>query len=502
MNLGLYDLLAKAANQFPDKQALITNARALSYHQLLCDVDSAAECLNQLGLMKNEPIGIAYHNSIEFVTLLFACAKLKIPAVLLGVYLKQSELMYYIKNIGIGKVIASNDMDSVMRGAGRRIELLEKTSFNFWSFPENCKAQFNDGDLYCQLTSGTNGMSKASIRTEEAIINEIKNTIEIMQFTHNDSFITLTPIHHSYGLIAGTLAPLTLGAQLYLAVNFVPADIIHEIDTRQSTVMLAVPYMYHLFSQTIRNRNVKLPAEHLLSLRYCISAGASMHETVESEFYDVFGKKITQDYGSTETGVMCINKNLIQYKSSVGVPVGDSQIKAFNDAGEALPENKTGELRIKSKSTARAYIYPVELNQDAFHDGWFSTGDLGYVNSTGCVFVVSRKTNIINVAGMKVDPIEVENIIMKIPGVVEAAVVGVDMGPSGQAVKAYIVSERKIDDMDIVLFCKENISHFKIPKYIEFVDKLPKSQTGKVIRKYLIGSDHENSVDTKVNFTG
>jgi len=164
----------------------------------------------------------------------------------------------------------------------------------------------------------------------------------------------------------------------------------------------------------------------------------------------------------------------------------DRIFHARDEKGNSLPPNSIGELWYKSQATARAYIYPKELNSTIFFEGWYKTGDLGKIDEDGYVYLLGRKSSMINVAGLKVDPAEVENTILKIEGVKETAVVGIPYAMSGQAVKAFVVAFDKLNEMDIINHCKKELANFKVPRFVQFIDKLPRTKTGKVLKKYLI----------------
>ena len=491
---GLFDMLAGMSEQYPDKPALITRKCSYTYKELVDYTNTAADYLKTLALGKNEPVGLAYRNSPEFVALLFACAKLSIPAFLFGADLKPSELVYHVRHGGVGKIMACAEMTPVMLECGFDKKHDDNGAFSCWVSPCKGASTLRDGDLFCQLTSGTRGLAKASVRTEDAILNELVGTVKAMDFTHDDSFMTLTPIHHSYGLVAGTLLPLTIGCGLFLFDEFIPVDVLNEINVQKTTVLLAVPYMYHMFLQVMDNRG-KFESSGMLnttSLRCCLSAGAPLPQRTAEEYAVRFGRKITQDYGSTETGVICINYPPSADGRSVGRAVGDGEVRAFGPDGRMLPPDEPGELRVRSRSTARAYLYPEKLNQTAFCDGWFSTGDIGYTDSDGYVYVSGKNKNIINVAGRKVDPAEVEETIKAMDGVLDVAVVGIDAGASGESPKAFVVTARPMDAREVILHCRRHISAFKAPKYVEFVKEIPRSRTGKVLAKYLVERGDKN----------
>lgn len=468
------------------KVILKTCNHVVTYKQLAERILQMKDCICSYGMENQEPIGLAFPNSMEFVTSMLAAELAGHPAVLLGAMLKPREINFHIRHSGTRIVLANSSLSQYMHEAGGELTGSLFDTIECWRFDnENTSDKFKSGDFICQLTSGTNGISKGVVRTSEAVFTEVNETIHEIKLNDRDIVLTIPPIHHSYGLIAGILAPLCSAAQVILLDGFISADVKKIIETERATILLAVPFMYHLLNQM-----KGIQQTDFSSLRLCLSAGAPMHEEVAKTFQRCFGKIVSQDYGSTETGVMCLNFNPDKITNTVGKPVGSRLIRTFGENGEILPYGEKGELRTLSKADTRAYIYPEELNKTAFKDGWLGLGDIGWVDTNGYVYVSGRKSNMINVAGMKVDPEEVEKVIMAIPGIKETAVVGVNASVGGHVVKAFIVAEDKSMDKSLIIqHCRKNLSSFKIPRSIEFIEELPRSQTGKILRKHFYSID-------------
>lgn len=471
------------ARKNPERVALKTQASSWTYSGLIKEINEKAEFLKESGLETGEPIGIAFPNSMEFIVTLLAAELTCHPAVLLGAVLKPREIRYHIENSGIRRILASPALANIMQEVGNGERHRNFPEIDSWIFHTQRRlSRFKEGDFICQLTSGTNGMAKAAIRTSTAVLSEIENTARALGISSDDTFLTIPPIHHSFGLIGGALTPLHSGAVLILMNGFFTADVKKYIVEEKTTVLFAVPFMYHLLNQAGEDG-----FEDFSSLRYCLSAGAPLSDDSAFSFKKRYGKYIYQDYGSTETGVMCLNLEKGETGKCVGKPVGDRLINVFGDDGKPLPFGLEGELRTKSTADARAYLYPDELNRQAYHEDWLTLGDYGYVMESGEVYVTGRKSNMINVAGLKVDPAEVEEIIQNVHGVKEVVVVGVPSESGGQVVKAVIVPrESGVDKKQVIQYCRENLSNFKVPRIIEFIDELPRSQTGKIIRKLLV----------------
>jgi long-chain acyl-CoA synthetase len=464
--------------------------RAVTYKSLAHCVREAGIRLLEDSSDRQRPIGLAFPNSIEFIVLLLACGLAGIPAVLLGKGLKERELEYHIRHSGIRTVLAAPKLDGVLSKLSPHPLHESMPGVHAWSFDTAEAFSFAEDDFICQLTSGTNGLPKAAVRTISAVRHEIEATIACLNMTGQDRVLTVPPIHHSYGLIAGVLAPLLCGASVMLRDTFMAPDILKDLTEGSATILFAVPFMYHLLNERMKG----LDSSHapftngtgLETLRLCMSAGAPLARETAEQFHANFGKRISMDYGSTETGVICLNLDWEQDVTSAGKPVGHTLLQLVSEDGQVLPPGQTGLLRIQSPSTARCYAYPLDLNEQSFREGWYYTGDLGWLDEGGNLHLTGRLANTINVAGLKVDPHEVEEIIGRMMGVKESVVVGLPSESTGQLVKAFIVAAEGIDKMMVIQHCRKHLADFKVPKAVELLNELPRSPTGKVLRKYLI----------------
>lgn len=481
------------AQQHIQKIALIVSDRTYTYGNLYSDVSDLSECIRKLPMEKNEAIGIMFPNRYEFIVLLLAAAQNGIPVSLIGANNNTRELDFYINQIGLRYILAAPEMDTVVMQAGGRALRAFSGFIHVWCFyHEKITNDFLDGDFICQFSSGTNGMPKAAVRTHQAVWHEIEKTAEIFSLTENDVFFTIPPIHHSYGLIAGVLMPLCFGLSLILMERFLPSDAILMIQKYKPTFMLAVPFMYNMFNNCISGG-----VADFSTLKYSLYAGAPMPVDVANDFSRKFGCKIVSDYGSTETGVICINLDYLNHLDSVGF-AATGTVSVVSEEGSVIPDvNVKGEIAVESPANARAYIYPKELNDTAFQNNKFMTADIGSIDEKGYVRITGRKGGMINVAGVKVDPVEIESILMQMEEIEEAAVVGINVHAAGEYVKAFIVANTAITTERIISHCKKNLSAHKIPKVLEFVEKLPRSQTGKVLKKYFTHYEYSRDQNSK-----
>ena len=219
-------------------------------------------------------------------------------------------------------------------------------------------------------------------------------------------------------------------------------------------------------------------AADLSHLRLCFSAGTALPRETFDAFLRRFGVPVRQLYGCTEAGTLTANLDAdpVAACGSAGRPVGEVEVRI-----------EDGEIAVRSPAMTRGYSDDEELNRQVFRDGWFLTGDMGRLDDDGRLWVAGRKKRLIEVAGHKVDPVEVEDVVMAHPQVREAVVVGVRARVGGEeTVKAVVVSGDGCGERDVIEFCRERLASFKVPQLVEFRDEIPRSPLGKVLRKYLV----------------
>lgn len=477
IELGIVNKVLYLAQLLPDKEILVDAARKMTYKELHEQIMQNVEKINCHTSDADLPIGLLFPNSIEFIVWILAAEYCGKPVVLFSNKMKLGEIEYHLERISIDFLV-TDEKHTLDEKSDYR--LLEKNKYCKLLAPicttkeQNC---FEKGDYLCHFTSGSEGEVKAVIRTKDGIENEIVRTAETIEFGTDKVFLTVPPICHSFGLIAGTLLPLYYGHKLVLADQFQPENIAYILDKEKVNILFAVPYMYYLL-----DAHMEKAAYNSFCLEYCFSAGAPLEKDI-SNFFKVFvNAKLIQDYGSTETGVICLNSSIERRAKSVGKPVGGRSITFFDqyvDNGITI-----GEIGVKSTDIIRKYIYPEKYNTQKFEDGFFKTGDLGYIDEDGFLHIVGRTNLIINVAGNKVDPIEVENTILKMEGIREAVVVGKTHDRIGKILVAFVVkSQNNISELDIRKHCQKKLADYKVPRNVYFMEELPKGHTGKVLRK-------------------
>ncbi len=232
--------------------------------------------------------------------------------------------------------------------------------------------------------------------------------------------------------------------------------------------------------------HIKEPGD-ISSLKLVISAGAPLSEHIFRAFHSKFGIYPRQLYGSTETGVISINlgDSIEERFGSVGRAVKNVEVLILDDNGQEVQSGQVGEIAVKSPSMTTGYYGLPEETAAVFKNGYYFTGDLGRIDPKGYIYIVGRKKLFINISGNKVDPGEVENVLTSHPLVKEAAVLGVSDDKGGELVKSVLVTEDDVESGEIMEYCSDRLAGYKVPRIVEFVNELPRSPSGKVLRERL-----------------
>jgi long-chain acyl-CoA synthetase len=338
-----------------------------------------------------------------------------------------------------------------------------------------------------QYTGGTTGVSKGAILTHR---NLVANTLQCQAWIspsieeEHSSVLTPLPLYHIFSLTANLLAFAEMGGLSLLVPD--PRNIKGLIKTMRAARVTTMTGVNTLFNALLNSPDF---AEiDFSALRFAIGGGAAVQSAVATHWRQVTGTDLVEGYGLTEASpVVCINPVGGPKLGTVGLPVPSTEVAIRDDAGHNLPVGEAGEICVRGPQVMQGYWQrPEETKLVLSADGWLHTGDIGALDTEGFLKILDRKKDMINVSGFKVFPNEVEDVMARHPGVLEAAAIGVADERSGQAVKLFVVKrDPALTAPELTQFAHERLAGYKIPKVIEFVDGLPKSNVGKIIRKDL-----------------
>lgn len=333
-------------------------------------------------------------------------------------------------------------------------------------------------------TSGTIGNPKGVMLTHENFLSECEATLEIITTTEEDRFVSLVPFFHIYGLAIGLVVPFYRGCSTCLIPQYSPRHFLKKLSEEKISILIAIPTQYyHLLLAAKRRPLIKS------NLKFCISGAAPLPIDVIRAFKETFGIDIIEGYGLTETtSAVTVNPHDKTKLGSVGVPVKGVQIKIMDEDDNIIPPHTPGEIMVKGKMVMKGYYNLPEEMQEFLPDGWLRTGDIGYQDEEGYLYITDRKKDIIIKGGFNISPAEIEGLLALHPKVKEVAVVGEkEKGGREEAIKAFIITSdgEEITAPEIIEYCRMKLAPYKVPDEVVFKESLPKSATGKILRKEL-----------------
>ena len=481
----LYENIDKNEN----RTALIEGDYRLSYSDLCRIINSLSDYLLRSGIKKGDKVCLYLPNSAEFVAGFFSITSIGAVCVPVNAKYKTSELKQYISYSDANFLLSSTGLlevtgninpgvkTIVIKGESASWDITNKEEINF---EINESITEEDKAIYL-FSTGSTGVPKCIARSHKNLLALAENHTSTVGWDSSDKILFVIPISHTYAF-GNLISALKIGATIYLIEDFNRKAVVDTIVDEKITIFPAVPFMLDILSkyQAAKGRKYN-------NLKHVISAGAPLSETISREYFNTFGIYPRQLYGSSETGVISINmaEEIEKKIQSVGRPVNNVEVKIVDEENKILDSDQPGEIIVKSPSMTDSYEnLPVESGK-AFRDGYYYTGDIGKKDAEGYIYITGRKKLFINISGQKVDPTEVENVILLNENVSEAVVIGRKNKSGIEYVAAYIVSKENLKGSDIIEFCRDKISDIKIPTAISFVDEIPKSPTGKILREKL-----------------
>jgi long-chain acyl-CoA synthetase len=338
-----------------------------------------------------------------------------------------------------------------------------------------------------QYTGGTTGIAKGAILTHRNLVaNALQCCAVIAPYLPEEqgSVLTPLPLYHIFSLTANLLAFALMGGRSVLVPD--PRDIKGLIRTISRAQVATMTGVNTLFNALINNPD--FAALDFSKLKFAVGGGAAVQSAVAARWREITGTELVEGYGLTEASpVVCINPVRNPKIGTVGLPVPSTEVAIRDDHGNDLPLGESGEICVRGPQVMQGYWHRHDESKLVLtEDGWLHTGDIGAFDAEGFLKILDRKKDMVNVSGFKVFPNEVEDVIVQHPGVLEAAVIGVADPHTGQGVKLFVVKrDPALTEADLTKFARERLAAYKVPRVIVFVDSLPKSNVGKIIRKDL-----------------
>jgi long-chain acyl-CoA synthetase len=352
-----------------------------------------------------------------------------------------------------------------------------------------------DEIAFLQYTGGTTGVAKGAMLTHRNLIaNLLQSEAWLQPALHDTSrgpvpqqfvYVCALPLYHAFALVANCLFGMRVGALNVLIAN--PRDIhqvAKDLHRQPFNVLPAVNTLLNAMAENAEFRKLDFSG-----LRITIGAGMAVHQAVADKWLALTGCPIIEAYGLTETSpAATCNPILIrEWSGTIGLPFPSTEIAILDDAGQPVPLGQPGEIAIRGPQVMAGYWQrPDETAKVMTPDGYFKSGDIGIMDERGHTRIVDRKKDMIIVSGFNVFPNEIEGVLAMHPGVLECAVIGVPDERAGEAVKAFVVrKDPALTEADLMEYCRQHLTGYKKPKYVEFRDELPRSNIGKILRRAL-----------------
>jgi len=515
-DISLVKLFKDAVDAYGDSVCLIYEGETLSYHQIDRLSDRVARFLVKKNIQKGDRVGILLPNTPEFVISYYGILKAGGVVMALNPAYRPVEIEAQAAESDIKILILSESMYGELQAirnntkiqsmivVAQKSSLLTQNDISweklldiFDSGEKVSVAVSGDDPAVFQYSGGTTGTPKCAIGQHR---NLVANVHQFSQWLVNtakgeETVLVAIPMFHVYGMVLGMNLAVKMGARMVLIPDPRNMDqLLESIEKYQATVFPGVPNLYAAINHY---PPVIAHKYDLSSIKACISGSATLPLQVKQSFEELTHGHLVEGYGLSEapTATHC-NPILGENRDgSIGLPLPNVECKIVDiESGtEEVPIGEIGELIIRGPQVMAGYHQRLEETAQVLRNGWLFTGDIARMDEAGFFYLVDRKKDVIKVGGFQVWPNEIEAVILQYPKVREAAVAGVKDPDGSETAKAWIVAKEgeTITPEELQTYCGEYLTQYKIPKFIEFRDSLPRTKVGKVLRRVL-AADHAN----------
>ncbi|MGP4062521.1 long-chain-fatty-acid--CoA ligase [Halobacillus sp. H74] len=535
-NRPLHDYLKASAKVYGKKKALYFMGKELTYEEVYDQAQSLASYLQSLGLKKGDRVSIMLPNCPQSVIAYYGVLMAGGIVVQTNPLYMERELEYQLNDSGtkmiicldvlypkaanvkpdtsLEHIIVTGIKDYLPFPKNKIYPFIQKRQYQVLVKPEQSTdthlwthmLKTSSGDVkpveidpledlaLLQYTGGTTGFPKGVMLTH---YNLVVNTQMSKKWLYKckdgeETVLAILPFFHVYGMTSVMNLSVMMGNRMVLMPKFEPEDVLKVIEKQRPTLFPGAPTIYIALLN-----HPDLKKYDLSSIEACISGSAPLPVEVQERFEEVTGGKLVEGYGLTETSPVT-HSNFVwgqRVSGSIGVPWPDTDAKIFKmETDEESDHGEIGEIVVKGPQVMRGYWNkPEETAQVLSEDGWFRTGDMGYMNEDGYFYIVDRKKDMIIAGGYNIYPREVEEVLYEHSEIQEAVIVGVPDPYRGETVKAFIVKKQGSDitEEELNEYCRKNMAAFKVPRLYEFRNELPKTAVGKILRRTLIEEEKQ-----------
>jgi len=526
---SVVDAIDKSCQEYADKVAFVNFGAGLTYRQIDDYSQAFGAYLQSLGLTKGDRVAIMMPNLLQYPIAVFGALRAGLVVVNTNPLYTARELKHQLKDSGAKAIVILENFASVLQAVIHEtdIEHVITTSVGeLVGFPKGMIMNFvlrhvkkavpsyqlpqatsflqclvdgakldltrhplgHDDIAFLQYTGGTTGVSKGAMLTHGNMVANMQQSSSWLgaRITLGEEvIITALPLYHIFALTANCLVFLKFGGRNVLITN--PRDMPGFVKTLSKEKFTSITGVNTLFNGLLNTPGFS--ELDFSTLKLSLGGGMAVQRAVAERWKAVTGNTLVEAYGLTETSpAACMNPmDLAEYNGAIGLPISSTECRIVDEDGKPVGVDETGELCIRGPQVMKGYWQrPEETAKVLSEDGWLSTGDMAKMDERGYFFIVDRKKDMILVSGFNVYPNEIEDVLAAHPKVVEVGAIGVPDEKSGEVVKAVVVRNNDSLSVDeLQEYCRQELTAYKVPRYIEFVDELPKTNVGKILRREL-----------------
>ncbi len=530
----LPQLFHEKVNEFPTNTATIFMGGKKNYQEMGVLVNQFAAALKGLGLKEGSRVALHLPNCPQYVLAFYGALQAGCTVIPCNPLYVERELEYQLKDAGAEVVLTLSRFYPMVRSIKEKLNFKTIITTNIKEyFPgvlkflytlarekkEGDRVELKTGDVWLQdilqkqngsspgdiqadvetpacylYTGGTTGVSKGAVLTHKNLVANVYQTRAWLTDFQEGKEVTLSvlPFFHSYGMTTCLNLSLVFGGSLILVPRFDLSEILKLIDKEKPTLFPGVPTMYVAIINS-----PEISKYDLSSIKACISGAAPLPVEVQSQFEKLTGGKLVEGYGLSESSPVTHANPIYGTRKpgSIGLPFPNTLAKIVNaeNPDEELDIGESGELVVKGPQVMQDYLNMPEETAQVLRDGWLHTGDIAKMDEEGYFFVVDRKKDMVIAGGYNIYPREIEEVLYAHEKIQEAAVAGIPDPYRGETLKAYVVLKEgeTLSQEEVLEYCAQNLSKYKVPKLVEFRSELPKTMIGKILRRVLVEEEVE-----------
>lgn len=537
---SLIDIFERSTAQFANQPAFINMGQVMTFRELEEKSRAFAAYLQHgLGLKQGDRIALMMPNLLQYPIAMFGILRAGMVVVNVNPLYTARELEHQLCDSGAAAIVVvanfAGTLEKVIQKTavkhvilthlGDQLSAIKGTVVNFVvKYVKRLVPQYhlpgaisfcstlnkgqhlhyvkpaisNDTLAFLQYTGGTTGIAKGAMLTHrnlQANLHQAKAAYGSALRVGQEWVVTALPLYHIFALTVNCLLFLELGGKNLLITN--PRDIpgfVKELIRYPVTVVIGVNTLFNALLNNTRFCNLNFS-----TLRLAAGGGMSIQRAVAERWKNLTGVPLLEGYGLTECSplVTACPHTQTEYNGSIGFPVSSTEIRLVDENGHDVAAGESGELLVKGPQVMKGYWQRPEATADVLNQGWLSTGDIVQLDERGLLYLIDRKKDLILISGFNVYPNEIEDVVAMNDKVLEVAAVGVPDENSGEAVKIYVVKrDMSLTREELITYCRSQLTGYKVPKWVEFRDELPKSTVGKILRRELRDQEKMRSEHT------